>query len=418
MVSSGCSTPAPAVQDPFDAAGWARRFPALWDDGVHGNCVFADNSSRAQLPAQTLAAVVGQLQYWETHRGGHADWDSPRAERAAALRERARVVGAALCGGTDNQIGFAANGTSTLAILSRAMAGTLLNPGDAVLITEADHDANRIPWQALNALGIEVIDVPVAQDGSLEPRAWEQALARRPRVVALCMLSNVTGVLLPYERLAREAHAAGAVVVLDAVQGPPHGYTEVMLPEVDVAIFSNCKLFAPHLGWWAIRESLLERMRIQPCSGSHPSLEWGSFAQATFAGFVATFDHLCALTPRGTLSSGMEAIRLHESRLHDAFMQNVPDACRPLLLGVDTPHRRVPIFSLVLEPNQWLRTRKAFERAGIDVRIGQFGTPATLRRLAPQAQATALRLSFVHYNTTQDIVKVCEVLDQLGLQAS
>ncbi|MES2889137.1 MAG: aminotransferase class V-fold PLP-dependent enzyme [Pseudomonadota bacterium] len=417
------ATPSPSASPlltPWSAAAalaWRRCFPALGDARVHHTTVFADNSSRSQMPAQALTAVAGQLQHWETHRGGQPGWDSPRAERAAALRQRARAVAASLCGGQASQIGFAANGTSALAILSRALVGSVLHPGDTVVITEADHDANRTPWQALSALGIGVIDVPVATDGALEPGAWGQALARRPKVVALCMLSNVTGVLLPFQRLAQEAQAAGAVVVLDAVQGPPHGHTDIMWPEVDVAIFSNCKLFSPHLGWWAVRESLLERMKLRPAQGAHPSLEWGSFGHASFAGFVATFEHLCALTPQGTLDSGMAALRQHEAVLLRTFLQCLPTRCQPLLLAGETAQARAPIFSLALAPHRWAPTRQAFERAGIDVRIGQFGTPATLRRLAPATQATALRLSFVHYNSVEDVQAACAVLDELSWAA-
>lgn len=410
--------PSPTPEAVIDTLAWRRCFPALGDALVHRATVFADNSSRAQLPAQALVAVASQLQHWETHRGGQPGWDSPRAERAAALRQRARAVAASLCGGQASQIGFAANGTSALAILSRALVGNVLQTGDTVLITEADHDANRTPWQALSALGIGVIDVPVAADGALEPTAWAQALTRRPKVVALCMLSNVTGVLLPYRRLAQEAQAAGAVVVLDAVQGPPHGHTDIMVPEVDVAMFSNCKLFSPHLGWWAVRESLLERMKLQPVQGAHPSLEWGSFGHASFAGFVATFEHLCALTPMGTLDSGMAALRRHEAALLRAFLACLPPRCQALLLAGETAHPRAPIFSLALAPHHWQPTRQAFERAGIDVRIGQFGTPATLRRLASASQATALRLSFVHYNTVADVQAACAVLDELSWGAA
>lgn len=389
-----------------------HRFPALEREDRHGIRVFADNSSRAQMPDVTLAAVAEQLECWETHRGGQPRFDSPRAARATQVRERARRVAAAFCGGTLDQIGFAANGTSTLAILARAMFGSVLHPGDTIVITEADHDANRTPWLALRALGCRIIDVPVSIDGGLDREAWQAALAARPRVVAFCMLSNVTGVLLPYAELATEARGAGAVVVLDAVQGPPHGYTDVMLPQVDVGIFSNCKLFSPHLGWWAIRPELLERMGLQSATGAHPALEWGTFAHAGFAGFVATHDYLCNLSGDGVLAFGMASLRAHEAMLTERFIGNLPSGLRSSLLAADTPHPRVPIFSLALPAGTWPRIQQVFHAAGIDARIGQFGCPATLRRLAGPI-ATALRLSFVHYNSPADIDAVTEALGEV-----
>lgn len=388
-------------------------FPALGKGNQHRLAVFADNSSRAQMPATTLIAVATQMECWETHRGGNPDWDSPRAAKAAALRARAREVAAEFCGGTPGQIGFAANGTSTVAILARAMFGSVLKAGDTIVITEADHDANRLPWQELAALGCKVIDVPLAQDGSVERQAWLSAMEQRPKVVALCMLSNVTGVLLPYAELAGQAKAAGAVVVLDAVQGPPHGYTQIMIDGVDAAIFSNCKLFSPHLGWWAIRPELLQRMRLTPPVASHPSLEWGTFAHSAYAGFVATFDYFRGLAEDYTLPAAMAAVREHEAMLTERFLVNLPEAARGALLACETRHQRVPIFSLALPAPMQATVRSLFFQAGIDARLGQFGCPATLKRLAAHAGDVALRLSFVHYNSSQDVDRVCETLARL-----
>ena len=408
-----------ATKAPMDAVQLApcrQRFPALQAAPVHGIDVFADNSSRSQMPDVTLAAIHEQLVAGETHRGGQPDWDSPRAAQMAALRDRARDVAAQFCGGQASQIGFAANGTSTLAILARALFPGVLGPGDTVVITEADHESNRSPWQSLAGLGCHIVDVPVAPDGSLDRRAWEAALALRPKVVALCMISNVTGVVLPHERLAREAHAAGSIVVLDAVQGPPHGVVDVMSHGADVAIFSNCKLFSPHLGWWAATEAVLDRMGLVPAVGSHPDLEWGTLPHAAYAGFVATHGYFLGLSPSGLLSESMDTVRGHEASLTRRFLAQLPASFRDSLLAAETSHARVPIFSLALPRSQWARVRSAFTAARIDVRIGQFGTPATLKRLARWADDTALRLSFVHYNSPEDVDAVCEVL--ASIQAS
>jgi selenocysteine lyase/cysteine desulfurase len=391
-----------------------RQFPALARQAEHGVRVFADNSSRAQMPEQTLAACEIQMLDWETQKGGQPTFDSPRAARAADLRTRARAVAVAFCGGSPEQIGFAANGTSTLAVLARALFGSVLMPGDTIVITEADHDANRHPWQALAKLGCHIVDVPVCSDGALDPKAWQAALACTPKLVALCMLSNVTGVLLPYESLAAQAQAVGAVVVLDAVQGPPHGHIDIMQGPIDIAVFSNCKLFSPHLGWWAIRPELIERMGLTPATGGHPALEWGTFAHASHAGFVATHDYLCRLASNGRLNTTMMAIRAHEALLTTRFIDQLPAKLWPCLLASETVHQRVPIFSLALPPRLWPVVSRYCVAAGVDVRIGQFGCPATLRRLAPHTEAAALRLSFVHYNTIADVDAVLAVLNQLA----
>ena len=401
------------LDDDSTALNCRHHFPTLSKTTEHGIRIFADNSSRSQIPEVTLNAVANQLLLWETHKGGQAAWDSPRAERTFNIREQARIVAAAFCGGDASQIGFAANGTGTLAVLARAMFGNILKSGDTIVITEADHDANRLPWQALAALGCHVIDVPVLSDGGLDESAWQAALAKKPKVVAFCMLSNVTGVLLPYARLAAEAKSVGSVVVLDAVQGPPHGYTNIMIPPVDVAIFSNCKLFSPHLGWWAIRPELVDRMGLKPDIGSHPMLEWGTYAHSSYAGFISTYDYLCNLGAKGDFSSSMSIIRAHEAMLSARFLENIPDSLRSSLLAADTPYRRVPIFSLALPRARWPSIKIGFEAAGIDVRIGQFGCPATLKRLAAHYDNAALRMSFVHYNNISDIDAVCEVLNQL-----
>jgi len=401
-----------SMSDP-PALSCRHHFPALSPGAVPGLQVFADNSSRAQMPECTLQAVEQQLRHHETHRGGQPEWDSPRAAAMVALRTNAREVAAAFCGGLPAQIGFAANGTGTLAVLARALFGTVLQPGDSIAITEADHEANRAPWQALERFGCRVIDVPLAADGTLDAAAWQAALAHRPKVAALCMVSNVTGVVLPFEAMAQQAQDVGCAVVLDAVQGPPHGWTGVMGPHVDAAIFSNCKLFSPHLGWWALRAGLLERMQLRPAVGQHPALEWGTQSHAALAGFVATHGYFRALTPAGAMAPALAAIRQHEGLLVQRFLARLPPSLHGTLLAADSPHPRVPIFSIALARPHWAAVREAFESAGIDVRIGQFGCPATLRRLAPHTQATALRASFVHYNTLADVDAVCDVLHEL-----
>lgn len=395
-----------------------HRFPALDRSSMHGIRVFADNSSRAQMPDISLNAVMEQLINNETHRGGYPDWDSKRAEPMQLMREQARQVAAAFCHGHSSQIGFAANGTSTLAVLACAMFGTVLNPGDKIVITEADHDANRAPWLALRKLGCVVIDVPVSADGGLDMSAWYAALAQGPKVVAYCMLSNVTGVILPYAALAKDAHEAGSIVVLDAVQGPPHGHTDVMHPEIDVAIFSNCKLFSPHLGWWAIRHELMEKMNLSPSAGNHPRLEWGSFSHVGYAGFVATHKYFCSLTKSGDLASAMTAVRQHEGIIQQRFLNNLSNSLRNSLLAAESDYPRVPIFSLPIPRKNWASVLTAFETAEIDVRIGQFGCPATLNRLANETDGVALRLSFVHYNTIDDVDAVCEILNHLERRLS
>ncbi len=388
-----------------------QHFPALSKTDVHGIRVFADNSSRAQMPAESLTAVQEQLNSWETHRGGLPEYDSHRSAKAAGLREKARRVAAQFCSGEAAQIGFAANGTSTLAILAKALFGTVLQPGDNIVITEVDHDANRTIWQSLSDLGCNIIDIEVAADGGLEITQWYAALAKRPKLVAFCMLSNVTGVLLPYEKLANEAKAMGSVVVLDAVQGPPHGFTNIMLPSIDIAIFSNCKLFSPHLGWWCIRQQLVEQMGLSPAKGCHPQLELGSFAHADYAGFIATFNYLSQLT--GNFDTSMEQIRQHEGLLTRRFLEGLPDRLKGLVLAYHTPYSRAPIFSLAIPPEKWSSCKQLFTDAGIDVRIGRFGTPATLKRLAHHTNNAALRISFVHYNTLDDVDAVLAVLARL-----
>jgi selenocysteine lyase/cysteine desulfurase len=404
------STPLPSPPCPLSCR---HHFPALGRKDQSGISVFADNSSRAQMPAETLRAVENQMLIGETHRGGNGAWDSHRAEAMWRLRTRARQVAAEFCDGEAAQIGFAANGSSAAAILARAMLNNVVSPGDTLVITEADHDANREPWQWLERHGCQLIDVPIAPDGSLDTRAWQMALEAKPRVVALCMASNITGVVLPFETLTNEAHQAGALVVLDAVQGPPHGLATIMSAGVDIAFFSNCKLFAPHLGWWAMKEHVAEAMRLNPPTGHHPELEWGTLAHASLAGFVGTHTYFRWLTPTHSVSDALAAVREHEQALAARFLGQIEDAWSDVLLARGTPYPRVPIFSFQVERPNWARLRDAFRDAGIEIRIGQFGSSATLNRLVGTENSAALRISFVHYNTGEDIDAVCGVLNEL-----
>lgn len=396
------------------------NFPALANPGGADIQVFADNSSRAQMPVHAIEAMERQTVELETHKGGHPEHDFPRAARVAAMRRQARHAASRLCGGDPDQIGFAGNCSAALFVMAQQMFGRLIRPGDRIVVTEADHDANRTAWTALQRHGVEILDVPVDEAGLISMDRFADALDRSPKIVALCMISNVTGIVQPYERLTALAHEAGAVVVLDAVQGPPHGHTAIMPCGADIAVFSNCKAFAPHLGWWAARREFLDALNFNPPTGWSTDLEIGTLAPSQMAGFVGTYAYFAdaGRSLRGAggtadaVDTFMHAVRDYEAILSRRFLAGIAGNPKIALLGegAHAAPRRVPIFTIRIARRDWSRIMSVFRERGIEARIGQFGTPATLRRLYPD-DPNGLRVSFVHYNTPGDVDRVVDALD-------
>ncbi|MGP6157968.1 MAG: aminotransferase class V-fold PLP-dependent enzyme [Vulcanimicrobiaceae bacterium] len=384
------------------------RFPAVLTAAAHGR-ILADNAGGTQLPDHSLERMQRFLAYDNAQRG------SVFARELAAneLVEQAKREFATLLGVSAERIGIGANATTLALAFSRLLVSTI-DKGNRIVVTAADHEANVAPWVWLRRFGAQIDVVPVTSIGELDESKYYAYLQRAPRLVALPWASNVTGTVFDVARLARGAKRAGAVVVVDGVQALPHFPLDVD-EAIDFAFFSGYKIYAPHVGFWYMSEAAFERFvhaddTHVPGDARYWTIETGTQSHEALAGWLGTLAYFNDVA--GSARHALGAFARYESELSTYARRKFADRMPEVrLYGPPTNEERLPIFAFNLGaiPTEELAFR--FERANIEGRIGDFYAPRVLQAVAPEAGGRALRLSFAHYNTIDEIDRCFEVID-------
>jgi cysteine desulfurase family protein (TIGR01976 family) len=382
----------------LDVQALRDRFPAL-----AGDLAFFDGPGGTQVPVDVIDAIAGYLRDSNANAGGH--FATSRA--TDAVLADARLAAAELLGATAEEIVFGPNMTSLNFTLTRALAREL-GPGDEIVVTRLDHDANVSPWLELERdLGLVVRFADVHDDTSLDLDGLERLLGPRTRVVAFPWASNAVGTVQDVARIAELAHSAGALAWVDAVHYAPHGPIDVAAAGADVLFCSPYKFFGPHLGVAFARRELLERWRpykVRPAPDEPlgQRFETGTQPHELFAGFVACVDYLRSL--------GWDAVQAHERRLGERFLAGLPDGCT--LHGLPTMHGRVPTFALSVGGLAPAETATRLGERGFAVWHGHYYAVEVMARLGlPEG---AVRVGFVHYNTEEEVDRLQAALAELA----
>ncbi|HNB55178.1 MAG TPA: cysteine desulfurase-like protein, partial [Anaerolineales bacterium] len=322
------------------------------------------------------------------------------------------------------EIVFGANMTSLTFAFSRAFARTL-QPGDTLVITRLDHDANVAPWLQIaedKGLRVERVDFDV-EDGTLRLETLEQALSTRPKLVAVGYASNALGTINPVKRITEMAHQAGALVYVDAVQYAPHGPMDVQDLGCDVLVSSAYKYFATHVGVLYARYGLLDEMRpykVRPASNEPPGKwETGTGNFEGIAGVLGGLEYLASLAPATSASrreqfvTAMTAIQTYELALSQALLDTLQAVPGLRLYGLTDPTRlaeRVPTFSFTLAGWEPRKLAEFLGERGIYVWDGNYYALSVTERLGLEGNGGMVRVGAVHYNTVEEIHRLGEVL--------
>ena len=256
--------------------------------------VFFDAPGGTQTPDEVIDAIAGYLRESNANSGGEFE----TSRRTDALTADARLAAAGFLGCSPGEVVFGANMTSLNFALTRAFAREL-RPGDEIVVTALDHDANVSPWLELARdldLVVRFADLR-EEDCTLDLDDLARQLSARTRVVAFPWASNAVGTITPVARVAELAHEAGALAWVDAVHYAPHGPIDVAAAGVDVLVCSPYKFFGPHLGLLYGRREVLERWRpykVRP-SADEPvahRFETGTLAHEALAGFTAAVEYV------------------------------------------------------------------------------------------------------------------------------
>jgi cysteine desulfurase family protein (TIGR01976 family) len=333
-----------------------------------------------------------------------------------AVMERGRAAAADFMGGEPEGIAFGANMTTLNFQLAHAVARTL-EPGDEIVVTALDHDANVSPWLLVaEDHGLVVRTAPLrAEDVTLDHDALEGLLGERTRVVAFTLASNAVGSIPDAPRIADAAHRVGALAWADGVHMAPHRRLHARETGLDVVLCSPYKFFGPHLGIAAIRPDLAESLpadRVRPASEEPPGhrFEAGTQSHEAVAGATAAIDYLRELGA-GDLDSAFARIEEHETRLAARFLSALPDGVE--LYGIRTPEGRTPTFCFNVEGRAPREVAELLGEQDIYVWDGNYYALEPMRALGLDDDG-AVRAGFLHYTTEDEVDRLLEALGELA----
>ncbi len=315
--------------------------------------------------------------------------------------------------------------TSLTFAMSRALARTW-EPGDEIVVTRLDHDANITPWTMAAAdrgVAVRWVDFHPEYGCRLDLDGLAAALGPRTRLVAVTHASNAVGTIVDVGRVTEMAHAAGALVYVDAVHYTPHGTVDVAATGCDFLAASAYKFFGPHTGVLYGRRELLDDLtayKVRPAPASPPGKwETGTQSFESLAGVTAAVNYLAGLAPgpdrRAALSAAMAALGEHERSLAARFLSGAAEIPGMTVFGVpEASHDRTPTFAVDVGGRHADEVQRLLGERGIFVWSGHYYAVAVMERLGVLDSGGLVRIGFTHYNTSAEVDRLLIVLDELS----
>jgi cysteine desulfurase family protein (TIGR01976 family) len=416
------SSPAPAAE-PFPIAAVRAVFPAL---ARAAPFIYFDNAAGAQAPQRVLDAVATHLLDFNVQRGGRYP-KSVEVDRVIdeARRDMAMFIGAA----DPREIAFGMNATSFMRLVSLAIAPSLQDGRDEIIVTDLDHHANISTWLELEAHGAKILWWRMREDLKLHLEDLEALLSDRTRLLACTAASHGLGARIAVRPVADLVHAAGGELFLDAVHFSPHGVIDVEAFGCDYLVCSGYKAFGPHMGFLWGRFEALERLKtfreeFIPDAPPH-KIEAGTFIYENVAGMRGAVAHLEAVgglvapgaSPgRARLVAGMRAIETYEQALSRALLTTLRET-GAVVYGLSDPRdveARVPTVLFNLPGCSPKAVAEALAMAQIGVRDGHMYAPRLMERLRLPMETGAVRASLVHYNTLGEVAQFGAALKEIA----
>jgi cysteine desulfurase family protein (TIGR01976 family) len=406
---------------PLDIA-WARaQFPSLKRE-VNGHpAIYLDGPGGTQVPQRVIDAISCYLQTSNANTCGAYATSRETDEVIAG----ARAAMADFLGCDSNDIVFGPNMTSLTYAISRAI-GRELGPGDEILLTHLDHDANVSPWRAFEERGVTIQFVEVREaDCTLNMDDLARKITSRTKVVAVGYASNAVGTINDVSRIVSLAHQAGALAYIDAVHYAPHGPIDVRELDCDFLVCSTYKFFGPHMGVLYGKPEHLARLspyKLRANANVVPQRwEWGTLNHECIAGITACVEYLAELgrnveqvsDRREAILAGYRAIQAHERNLMKQMLAGLNTISGLQLYGISDPSRlnsRCPTFAVRIAGHTPLELAAKLGDQGIFTWDGNYYAINLTERLGVEKDGGFLRIGLVHYNTEEEVKRVLEEL--------
>jgi cysteine desulfurase family protein (TIGR01976 family) len=408
-----------------------QQFP-----GLHRPAIFFDNPGGTQIARQSIDRITS---YLTQHNANHGGAFSTSIESDAVLEEAHLAMADLLNAARPDEIVFGNNMTSLTLHISRSISRTW-KPGDEIVVTRLDHDANISPWVlAAQDRGVNVRWVDFhPENGTLDLKDFQQALENKPRLVAVGYASNALGTINPVAKLVQQAHAAGALVYIDAVQYAPHGPIDVQELAPDFLVCSSYKFFGPHAGILYGRYELLDELmayKVRPAPNDPPGkFETGTQNHEGIAGVLGAVEYLEWLGAtfgqeyeakyaerfhgrRLRLKQALTALRAYEYEISRLLLEVLEETPGVQIYGLADPRRleeRVPTFSFNLKGWHPRQLAEQLAHENICVWDGNYYALAVTERLGLEGSGGMLRVGPAHYNTVEEVERFGEVLGRIA----
>lgn len=437
-------TPETAIASALDLTYVRSQFPALAQT-VNGHpAVFLDGPGGTQVPQRVIDAISGYLLRDNANTGGA--YATSRHTDAMIAEARAATADFLHCGA--DEVIFGPNMTSLTYAMSRAI-GRDLKPGDEILVTRLDHDANVSPWlqmaedHGLTVRWAEIHD----EDCTLDMADLASKINSKTKLVAVGCASNAVGTINPVKEIVRLAHAAGAVAYIDAVHYAPHGLIDVAALDCDFLVCSTYKFFGSHMGVLFGKREHLKRLRpykVRPNTNAIPNCwEWGTLNHECIAGIAACVEYIADLgrralsgkgvphptrvslggnnetqlsSRRAAIEAAYEAIHEHERGLLERLMAGLREIPGLKIYGITDPARfnqRCGTLAIRIENHAPLELATKLGERGFFTWDGNYYALNLTEHLDVEKSGGFLRIGLVHYNTMEEVARLLAALREI-----
>jgi len=415
----------------FNLVKVREQFPALQQRTAAGRpFIYFDGPGGTQVPQRVIDAMVNYLVKMNANKHGLF----PTSQQSDAVLEAAQVAMADfLNAASPHEIAFGNNMTTLTYHLSRSIAATL-QPGDEIVVTRLDHDANVSPWLALQENGVKILWWDMNPENcTLDPVALQKLLTRRTKLVAVGFASNAVGTINDVKRFAKTAHEAGAWIFVDAVHYAPHGPIDVQDIDCDFLACSVYKFFGPHVGVLYGKYHLLEKLppyKVRPQENDPPhKFETGTLNHEGIAGTVAAIDYLAEMGKniganhftqfsgrRRDLKVALHAIQMYEQQLSRYLAAELQKITGLKIYGITDEkefYLRTPTFAIRRSHLTPQKIARRLGEQGIFVWDGNFYALEVTTRLGVEESGGLVRIGLAHYNTVEEIDRLIDALKKL-----
>jgi cysteine desulfurase family protein (TIGR01976 family) len=405
---------------------WIRsQFPSLAQT-VNGHpLAFLDGPGGTQVPQRVIDAIGGYLARDNANTSGAY----PTSRRTDAMISGARAAMADFFNCDPDEVIFGQNMTALTFALSRAL-GRQFGPGNEIVLTHLDHDANISPWRALEERGVSIrfADINLA-DCTLDMHDLARKISGHTRLVAVGYASNAVGTINNVKEVVRLARDAGALSYIDAVHYAPHGPIDVRALDCDFLVCSTYKFFGPHMGvLYGKREHLkrLQPYKVRALTNDSPfRWEWGTLNHECIAGITACVEYLADLghrvdpavqKRRDALLAAYGAIQQHERDLAEQLIRGLLALPGLKLYGISDPKRfdqRCPTIAVRIEGHTPLELATKLGERGFFTWDGNYYAINLTERLDVEKSGGFLRIGLVHYNTADEVERLLAALKDI-----